>query len=154
VHAARVLGRAAPTTGIAPFGELVEQVMTTEPYASAARVFWIPDNGASHNGARSIARMRAAWSTAELVHLPIHASWLNQVEIFFSIVQRKVIKPGDFTTSPSWAGGYWPSRTATTPPPSPSTGTSPADPSIACSTGSPSTNRWPHDPRRFNGDEH
>jgi hypothetical protein len=30
------------------------------------------------------------------VHLPIHASWLNQVEIFFSIVQRKVIKPGDF----------------------------------------------------------
>jgi transposase len=97
VHAARVLGRAAPTTGIAPFGELVEQVMTTEPYASAARVFWIVDNGASHNGARSIARMRAAWPTAELVHLPIHASWLNQVEILFSIVQRKVIKPGDFT---------------------------------------------------------
>jgi hypothetical protein len=40
--------------------------------------------------------MGAAWLTAELVHLPIHASWLNQVEIF-SIVQRKVIKPGDFT---------------------------------------------------------
>jgi transposase len=97
VHAARVIGRTAPTTGIAPFGELVEQVMRSEPYASAARVFWIVDNGSSHNGARSIARMRAAWPTAELVHLPIHASWLNQVEIFFSIVQRKVIKPGDFT---------------------------------------------------------
>jgi len=91
VHAARVLGRCAPTTGITPFGELVEQVMSSEPYASAARVFWIVDNGA-----RSIARMRTAWPTAELVHLPIHASWLNQVEIFFSIVQRKVIKPGDF----------------------------------------------------------
>jgi DDE superfamily endonuclease len=88
VHAARVLGRAAPTTGIAPFDELVEQVMTTEPYAGAARVFWIVDNGASHNGARSIARMRAAWPTAELVHLPIHASWLNQVEIFIPIVQQ------------------------------------------------------------------
>jgi len=96
IHAPRVFGRCAPTTGIAPFGKLVEQVMTTEPYASARRVFWIVDNGSSHNGARSIERIRAAWPTACLVHLPIHASWLNQVEIFFSIVQRKVIKPGDF----------------------------------------------------------
>jgi hypothetical protein len=71
--------------------------MTTEPYASARRVFWIVDNGSSHNGARSIQRMHTAWPTAQLVHLPVHASWLNQVEIFFSIVQRKVIKPGDFT---------------------------------------------------------
>ncbi|WP_409333298.1 IS630 family transposase [Trujillonella humicola] len=96
VHAARVLGRIAPTTGIEPFEQLVEQVMSTEPYAGAARVFWIVDNGSSHNGARSIQRMHAAWPNAELVHLPVHASWLNQVEIFFSIVQRKVIKPGDF----------------------------------------------------------
>jgi len=96
VHAARVIGRTAPTTGIEPFGQLVEQVMTREPYASARRVFWVVDNGSSHNGARSTERMDTAWPTAELVHLPIHASWLNQVEIFFSIVQRKVIKPGDF----------------------------------------------------------
>jgi transposase len=96
VHAARVIGHCAPTTGIKPFAGLVEQVMTSEPYASARRVFWIVDNGASHNGVRSIDRLRAAWPTAELVHLPIHASWLNQVEIFFSIVQRKVIKPADF----------------------------------------------------------
>jgi hypothetical protein len=30
------------------------------------------------------------------VQLPTHASWLNQVEIFFSIVQRKVLTPNDF----------------------------------------------------------
>lgn len=96
VHHAQVIGRCAPTTGIEPFSELVEQVMTTEPYASAKRVFWIVDNGSSHNGVRSVERMRTAWPTCELVHLPVHASWLNQVEIFFSIVQRKVIKPGDF----------------------------------------------------------
>jgi hypothetical protein len=96
VHAPRVIGRTAPTTGIEPYSELVEQVMTTEPYASAARVFWIVDNGSSHNGARSTARMHATWPTACLVHLPVHASWLNQIEIFFSIVQRKLIKPGDF----------------------------------------------------------
>ena len=104
MHAARVIGHCAPTTGIEPFGQLVEQMMTSEPYASARRVFWIVDNGSSHNGARSIARMRAAWPTAELVHLPIHASWLNQVEIFFSIVQRKVIKPADFADLDELAG--------------------------------------------------
>ncbi len=96
-HTGRVIGRCAPTTGIGPFTELVEQVMSTQPYASAARVFWVVDNGSSHTGPGSIQRMSATWPTAELVHLPVHASWLNQVEIFFSIVQRKVIKPGDFT---------------------------------------------------------
>lgn len=96
VHHARVIGRCAPSTGIEPFAQLVEQVMTSEPYASAQRVFWVVDNGSSHNGQRSIDRIQQAWPTAELVHLPVHASWLNQVEIFFSIVQRKVVKPQDF----------------------------------------------------------
>ena len=31
------------------------------------------------------------------MHAPIHASWLNQIEIYFSIVQRKVLAPNDFT---------------------------------------------------------
>jgi len=97
VHHATVMGRCAPSTGIVPFGELVEQVMTQEPYASARRVFWVVDNGSSHAGQASIDRMRKAWPKAVLVHLPIHASWLNQIEIFFSIVQRKVIKPANFT---------------------------------------------------------
>jgi hypothetical protein len=98
VHHARVIGRCAATTGIEPFTALVEQVMTSQPYASATRVFWVVDNGSSHNGQRSIDRMRQAWPRAELVHLPVHASWLNQVEIYFSIVQRKVVTPNDFTS--------------------------------------------------------
>jgi len=96
VHRAVLTGRVAPTTGIAAFGELVEQVMTAEPYASARRVFWVVDNGSSHAGRTSIARMRAAWPNATLVHLPVHASWLNQIEIVFSVIQRKVVKPADF----------------------------------------------------------
>jgi transposase len=95
VHRARLMGRVAPKTGIVPFAELVEQVMSSEPYASAARVFWVVDNGSSHNGLASIARMRHAWPTTTLVHLPVHASWLNQIEIVFSVLQRKVIKPVD-----------------------------------------------------------
>lgn len=96
VHQAQVIGRCEPTTGIAPFTRLVDQVMTTEPYASARRVFWIVDNGASHRNWAAAARMNDAWPTAHMVHLPVHASWLNQVEIYFSAVQRKALVPDDF----------------------------------------------------------
>jgi len=96
VHAARLFGTVAAKTGIVPFMELVDWVMSTEPYRSARRVYWVVDNGSSHNGQRSIDRMRAAWPNACLVHLPVHASWLNQIEVVFSVIQRKVIKPADF----------------------------------------------------------
>jgi transposase len=96
VHHPRVIGRTAPKTGIEPFAALVHDVMTQEPYASAKRVFWVVDNGSSHAGQASIDRMREAWPNAVLVHLPVHASWLNQVEIYFSILQRKAIQTGDF----------------------------------------------------------
>ena len=97
VHRGRIAGRCEDTTGIAPFARLAEQVMTTEPYASADRVFWIVDNGSSHRGAASIQRMAQAWPNAQLIHLPAHASWLDQAEIYFSVVQRKVLTPNDFT---------------------------------------------------------
>ena len=98
VHRGQVTGRCEHTTGITPFSRLVEQVMTAEPYASADRVFWIVDNGSSHRGAASVKRMAKAWPNAYLIHLPLHASWLDQAEIYFSIVQRKVISPNDFTS--------------------------------------------------------
>jgi transposase len=98
VRRAQVTGRCEHTTGIAPFSRLVEQVMTAEPYASADRVFWIVDNGSSHRGAASIRRMTKAWPNAHLIHLPVHASWLDQAEIYFSVVQRKVVNPNDFTS--------------------------------------------------------
>ena len=96
VHRGTVFGRCENTTGIAPFSRLAEQVMTTEPYASANRVFWVVDNGSSHRGQASIDRMVKRWPTARLIHTPVHASWLNQCEIYFSVVQRKVVTPNDF----------------------------------------------------------
>jgi NAD(P)H-flavin reductase len=96
VHRARLYGLVADKTGIVPFMELVDKVMTQEPYASARTVYWVVDNGSSHIGKRSIERMTAAFPNARLVHLPVHASWLNQIEIVFSIIQRKVVKPADF----------------------------------------------------------
>lgn len=96
VHRAKLFGRCERKNGIEPFGSLVERVMSVEPYASAERVFWIVDNGSSHRGRASIDRLQGAWSNLVLVHLPVHASWLNQLEIYFSIVQRKVLTPNDF----------------------------------------------------------
>jgi transposase len=96
VHRARLIGSVAEKTGIVPFMGLAERVMSLEPYASASNVYWVVDNGSSHNGQRSVDRMTAAWPNARLVHLPIHASWLNQIEIVFSVIQRKVVKPADF----------------------------------------------------------
>jgi len=95
VRRAKVFGRCEPTTGIAPFGRLVAQVMRNEPYRSARRVFWITDNGSSHRGTKADERLRHRWPTIVPVHTPVHASWLNQVEIYFSVVQRKVLTPND-----------------------------------------------------------
>ena len=77
--------------------------MTKEPYASARRVFWIVDNGSSHRGQRSIERLQRRWRNLILVHLPVHASWLNQVEIYHSIIQRKVLDPNDFPNTAALA---------------------------------------------------
>ncbi len=95
-----VLGRCEPKTGIAPFGRLVKQVLAEEPYRSSERLFWIVDNGSSHRGAAASKRrkrLRRVDSRIILVHTPVHASWLNQIEIYFSIIQRKVLTPNDFT---------------------------------------------------------
>jgi hypothetical protein len=93
-----VMGRCEAHTGIEPFGRLVTQVMEQEPYRSAERVFWVVDNGSSHRGLASEQRLMNAYANAILVHTPVHASWLNQVEIYFSLVQRKVLTPNEFAS--------------------------------------------------------
>jgi transposase len=96
-HRAKVFGRCEERTGIEPFDRLVHQVMAQEPYRSARRVFWVVDNGSSHRGQAAVERLEGRHRKLCLVHLPKHSSWLNQVEIYFSIVQRKVLTPNDFT---------------------------------------------------------
>jgi hypothetical protein len=98
VRRAKLFGRCEPRTGILGFHRLVSQVMSREPYRSAPRVFWVVDNGSSHRGQRCIDRLHGRWPNLVVVHTPVHASWLNQIEIYFSIVQRKVLTPNDFTS--------------------------------------------------------
>lgn len=93
VHQAKVFGLCRKTTGIEGFHQLVDLVMSRQPYKSARRVFWIADNGSSHRGQTAIDRLKGWYPQAVLVNTPVHASWLNQVEVYFSILQRKLLNP-------------------------------------------------------------
>jgi len=96
VHRMKLFGCCQPKSGIASFDRLVDQVMTQSPYKEARNVFWIVDNGSSHRGPKSAARLKKKYTNLVLVHGPVHASWLNQIEIYFSILQRKALTPNDF----------------------------------------------------------
>jgi len=99
VHTGKVFASTPKTTGIAPFMELMAQVMSQPEYAGAPRVFVIVDNGSDHRGRAAIDRLRKAHPNAIMIHTPVHASWLNQAEIFFSIIQKKVVTPNDFAST-------------------------------------------------------
>lgn len=98
VHRMKLFGRCEKSTGIEPFSKLVADVMSQPPYKTARRVFWIMDNGSSHRGSACVRRLQAAFRNVIPVHGPVHASWLNQIEIYFSIIQRKVLTPNDFAS--------------------------------------------------------
>lgn len=96
VHRAKLFGLCNHSGGILPFDRLVKQVMSQTPYNQARRVFWIVDNGSAHRGLKSVERLQGRYANLTLVHSPLHASWLNQIEIYFSILQRKALTPNDF----------------------------------------------------------
>lgn len=96
VFTGRVTGRVHPSTGIEPFQQTLLEVLRVPAYAEAERIFLIVDNGCSHHPSTSPARLRALDPRIVTVHLPTHASWLNQIEIFFSILVRKALRPADF----------------------------------------------------------
>lgn len=98
VHTGQVFAATPKTTGIVPFMDLVGQVMARPEYKNAPRVFVIVDNGSDHRGQAAISRLARAHPNAVMIHTPVHASWLNQIEIFFSIIQKKVISPNDFAS--------------------------------------------------------
>jgi transposase len=104
VHTGQVFASTPATTGIVPFMDLVGQVMERPEYKNADRVFVVVDNGSDHRGKAAIDRLRKAHPNAVMIHTPVHASWLNQVEIFFSIIQKKVVSPNDFPSLEKLSG--------------------------------------------------
>jgi transposase len=99
VHEGTVTAATPRTTGIVPFTDLMAQVMEKPGYRDAPRVFVIVDNGSDHRGKKAVRRLRRAHPNAIMIHTPVHASWLNQVEIFFSVIQKKVVSPNNFSST-------------------------------------------------------
>lgn len=92
----RVFHETVAKNGILPFRHLLETVVQEEPYRSATRLFFVVDNGGSHSRQKFQARLAEWFPQPEYpemiaVHLPKHASWLNQAELFFSLVGRKAL---------------------------------------------------------------
>ena len=104
VHTGKVFASTPKTTGIIPFMNLVAQVMTQPEYRDAPRVFVIVDNGSDHRGKTAAERLRKAHPNAIMIHTPVHASWLNQIEIFFSVIQKKAVSPNDFASLEQLSG--------------------------------------------------
>jgi transposase len=98
VHTGQVFASTPLTTGIKPFMDLAGQVMARPEYKNAPRVFVIVDNGSDHRGQSATDRLAKAHPNAIMIHTPVHASWLNQIEIFFSVIQKKVVTPNDFAS--------------------------------------------------------
>lgn len=97
VQTGQVIGQIVERNEIATFNRLIDRVMDQPPYNTARRVFWIVDNGSSHHPATFPVRLTAAHEHAIAVMLPTHASWLNQIELYFSILERKALTPRDFS---------------------------------------------------------
>ena len=104
VHTGKVLAATPATAGIVPFMDLMSQVMSLPQYKDAPRVSVIADNGSDHRGQAAVRRLHDAWPNAIMIHTPVHAYWLNQAEIFFSITQKKAISPNDFASLDELAG--------------------------------------------------
>ena len=60
-------------------------------------------------GAKVDARLRARWPSVQPVHTPLHASWLNQIKIDCSVVQRKVLTPDESDAHRAGTLRCWPS---------------------------------------------
>ena len=95
VFSGQVYGEVTSQGGIAPFDRLLAWVVRTCRNQVAKRIFLIVDNGSAHHPNTSPARLAQLDPRLTVVHLPVHSSWLNQIELYFSIVKRKALTPLD-----------------------------------------------------------
>ena len=104
VHTGKVFAATPATAGVVSLMDLMSQVMSLPEYKDAPRVF-VSSTTAQTTAARPPS---GGWVTpapnAIMIHTPVHASWLNQVEVVLSITQKKVISPNDFASLDELAG--------------------------------------------------
>jgi transposase len=92
----QVWGEIAERKRQVEFLALLEQI-ETDLSESVTRVYLVVDNVRMHTGKQVLAWLEQH-PRFELVHPPVHCSWMNQIEQWFSILVRKRLKIADFAS--------------------------------------------------------
>ncbi|MGH2744313.1 MAG: IS630 family transposase [Gammaproteobacteria bacterium] len=95
VHSGAVSGMTAPTRNQFDFIAFLNQLEDEIPAGQA--VIAVLDNLSTHK-TQAVQAWLADHPRWQFVFTPKHASWLNQVEIFFSILARRLLRHGQFTS--------------------------------------------------------
>jgi transposase len=85
-----VVGKCIERNNSATFISFVDDLM--KRYPKGKKLYLVLDNGSSHKSKATKAFLERHKKRVQAVYLPVHASWLNQVEIWFSVLSRKCLK--------------------------------------------------------------
>ena len=94
-HTGEVLGCAVPRHISDEFVASLQSVVDLQPRRRAIHI--IVDNLSAHK-TQKVRTALAAHPTVRLHYTPTYSSWLNQVELWFSKIERDVIARGIFTS--------------------------------------------------------
>lgn len=95
-HTGEVFGRCSRRRKAADLLRFMEALAERYPHK---RITIIWDNLNIHYGPRWDTFNRRHCERFHFVYTPIHASWVNQVEIWFSILARRVLRYGSFASA-------------------------------------------------------
>ena len=95
-HTGRVFGECSVKRKAVDLMRFMERVAKQYPTGNVT-IVW--DNLNIHHGAVWEAFSRRHGGRFRFVYTPIHASWVNQVEVWFSLLARRVLKHASFATA-------------------------------------------------------
>ena len=95
VHTGRVIGECVDTNNSAAFIRFLCRLRRMFP---GETLHFILDNGTTHRSRKTPKFMaRHPW-LGKAVFLPTHSSWLNQIEIWFSVLARQALRHASFSS--------------------------------------------------------
>jgi transposase len=92
VRTGKVVGRCIKSNDSKTFIQFLQQLLRLYP---KGKLYLVMDNGSSHVS-QATREFMAKNRRLKPVYLPVHASWLNQIEIWFSVLARKSLKHVSF----------------------------------------------------------
>jgi len=92
VHSGQVRAEPIRRNNSSTFIRFLRRLLAAYP---EQELYLIADNGSSHRSKKTLAWV-AKQQRLHLAFTPTHASWLNQIEIWFGILTRKVVRRGIF----------------------------------------------------------